>query len=503
MAITPITPRTVRTLRSAPSPVRSPSRTQTRNRTSPPRRIAKNFAALSLAEIACRCTSVAVTLYLAKRLDTSGFGRIEFAFNVVFWLVLLVREGFDVIASREIARHPQLIRPLVNHVLAIRGMLALGLLGMLLLVGRFSLSEPTDRAILGLYGLMLVSTALGLDFVYRGIERMGLVAVSLVIRTVFYASGVALLVGDASRIVWVPACLFTGEMCGISLIWFIYIRQFGVPRPALRGDKFLRVFLRRGRPVYMIQISQAVIGSVDLLIVGMMSGWSNVGLYSAPHRMVTAILTFGLIFQQVIFPSLARTWRDTPESGRRMLDVLVRVLVLVLLPMAVGASVLSSSLVRYLFRDSYAQAALLLAVGIWRAPLLALAYLYQTTLIALNRESAGVRLLVAGAIGSGPLVAAFHWWFGLPGAAAAVVLIGFSLAFAGHRLVARTGREPVWHHHLGRPLAASIAMVPVCLMLRQVHVLLAIGGGALTYFAALSILGGLRKKDLRTLLNRN
>lgn len=469
---------------------------------SAPKRIARNFAAMSVAEVACRAISVAVTLYLAKSLGTAGFGRIEFAFNLVFWLVLLVREGLDVLAAREIARHPGLVRPLVNQVLALRGLVALGLLTGLLTVGGLSLSHPADRLVLSLYGLMLVTTALGLDFVFRGLERMGLVAVSLMTRTAIYAGGVALLVSGPERLVWVPVCLVVGEACGIALVWACYARRFGLPRPSLRGNRSLAVMLRRGRPVYIIQVSQAVLGSVDLLIVAMMSGWSNVGLYSAPHRMVTAVLTFGLIFQQVVFPSLARSWRDTPESGRRALDALVRVLVLGLLPLAVGATVLAPSLVRYLFGPSYAEAGPLLALGVWRAPLLTLAFLYQTTLIALNRESSGVRLLLFGAAGSVPLVVSMRHCFGLPGASAASVLIGLLLTVAGHRRLAVLGRQPAWHHHLARPLGATAVMVPVCLVLVRAHVLLAVVGGALAYFAALAALGGLRRADLRTILAR-
>src|SRR5690349_16804066 len=93
------------------------------NRSSAPRRIASNFAFMSLAEIVCRGASVAVTLTLAKRLGMANYGRVGFAFDIVFWLVLLVRDAFEVIISRELARHPRLIRPLVNHVLAMRGML--------------------------------------------------------------------------------------------------------------------------------------------------------------------------------------------------------------------------------------------------------------------------------------------------------------------------------------------------------------------------------------------
>ena len=479
-------------------PARLPSRRLVRSAV--PRRIASNFAVLSVAEILCRGTSVAVTLYLARCLGSTGLGRIEFAFNVVFWLVLIVRDGLEVIASREIARHPRLIRPLVNHILAVKLVLALGLLASLAIVGACTLSEWSEWVLLLLYGLMLVSTALGLDFVYRGMERMALVAVSLILRTVIYAAGVLLFVADASRIAWVPAFLVGGEVCGIALVWLFYARTFGMPRPAFGGGRFLQVFLRRGRPVYLIQVSQAVLGTIDLLVVGLMSRWGDVGRYAAPHRMVTAVLTFGLIFQQVVFPALARSWRDTPAAGRKALDSLVRILVSGLLPLAVGASLLAGPLVRYLFTADYAGATVLLALGIWRAPLLTLAYLYQTALIALNRESAGVRMLLTGAVCAGPLVAVLRWEFGLPGAAAAMVLIALVLLLAGHWRLMQEGREPAWHHHLARPLAASLAMIPVCLALRPVHVLVAVLGGAIAYLVALVVLGGVKTEDLTIIL---
>jgi len=419
----------------------------------------------------------------------------------VFWLVLLVRNGGEVIAARELARHPRLVRPLVNHVVFIKIALAAALFLGLFLIGTFTLTDPADRLILTLYGLMLLTTALGLDFVYRGLERMGLVAISLYIRTAVYAVGVWLWVGDPTRIAWVPAWLAAGEACGIALVWHRYCREYGMPRPSI-SRRFLRVFLHRCRPVLTIQVAQTMLGSVDLMVVGLLRPWDEVGLYGAPHRMVAAALTFGLIFQQVVFPSLARSWRDSPVLGRRALDALVRVLMLGLVPMAVGATVLAGPLVRALLPRSYEEGALLLALGIWRAPLLTLAFLYQTTLIALNRETAGVRLLAVGAIGSGPLVALMLGRFGLPGAAASLVAVALVLVVAGYGCLAREGRQPAWHHHLARPLLASAVMVPACLILIRWHVLLAVAGGALAYLLALGSIGGLRRSDLRAVFGR-
>ena len=393
---------------------------------------------LSVAEVTCRATSVAVTLSLTNRLGRVGYGRVEFAFNVVFWLVLLVRDGFEAIASRELARHPRLVRPLVNHILAVKLALASALYIGLMAVCLPAFKGDAERMLLALYGLMLFTTAVGVDYVYRGLERVGIIAVSLLVRTGVYAVGVWMLVGDAGRVAWVPVCLVVGEAVGIGLIWAGYVRERGWPRP-VAGWRFLRVFLRRGSPVLMIQVAQTVLTSIDFMVVAMLRPFDDLGLFAAPHRMVTAILTFGLIFQQVVFPTLARSWRASPAEGRRSLDAIVRVMAMGLVPIAIGATVLARPLVHLLFTAEYGPSALLLALGIWRAPLLTLAFLYRAALIALNREKVGVRLLVTGAIASGPLVAVSYTLFDLAGASGAIVLIAAVLCIAGYACLAREG----------------------------------------------------------------
>jgi O-antigen/teichoic acid export membrane protein len=480
-------------LKSAGSPVPVDRRGRVDNPAR--RRIAWNFVRLSAAELICRSTSLVVTLSLAHRLGKIGFGRTEFAFNLVLWMVLVLRDSSDVIVARELSRHPRLIRPLVDRVLAYKTLLALLLFSLLAVVGSWTLTDRADRLILVLYGSILFTTAIGLDFVFRGTERMGLVAISLCVRTGIYAAGVLVCVHDASRIVWVPIWLALGEISGIALVWYKYLRQYRLPRPRL-GLRFLSIMVQRGRTVCLIQLSQAVINTADLLVVGFLSSWGEFGGYGAPHRMVTALLTFGLILQQAAFPTLSRLWRQTACAGREALDSLVEVLMTGLVPLAVGCTVLADQLVYLVLPRDYAGAGLLLALGIWRAPLLILAYLYQTTLIALNRETVGVRTLVVAAVGIGPLVVLLWLRFGLPGAAFAVLLVGLGLVLAGYGCLAREGRQPAWHHHLARPVVASLAMVPVCLALKKDHVLLAVLAGAITYALVWLALGGLRHTRL-------
>src|SRR4029077_11748013 len=182
------------------------------------------------------------------------------AFSIVFWLVLLLRDSSDYIVTRELSRHPRLIRPLVDQVLAYKALFALVLFSGLSLVGTLTLADRSDWMILSLYGLMLFTTAIGLDYVYRGTERMGLVAISMSVRTGIYAIGVLAWVGDSSRIIWVPIWLTVGEVSGIALVWLSYLRNYRLPRPRL-GLRFLTIIVERGRTVCLIQLSQAMISS--------------------------------------------------------------------------------------------------------------------------------------------------------------------------------------------------------------------------------------------------
>ena len=197
------------------------------------RRIAFNFAFLSAAELVCRTTSVIVTLSLAKRLGVDGYGRIEFAFSVVFWLVLLLRDSSDVIVARELSRHPRLIRPLVDQVLAYKTLFALILFSALALVGSLTLATGPTRRILALYGSMLFTTAIGLDYVFRGTERMGLVALSLCVRTGIYAFGVLVLRPRREPDRLGADLADVGEVSGIALVWLSYLKNYRLPRPRL------------------------------------------------------------------------------------------------------------------------------------------------------------------------------------------------------------------------------------------------------------------------------
>lgn len=392
-------------------------------------RLVSQFAILSVAEVICRLISLAVVVELARRVGREGYGRIEFAFSIVFWLIFVLRDGVELVFCREVARRPRPKPSLVNAFIALKILLAL-ILWLILIVASLLLFKATqDRLMLASYGALLLSTALGLDNVFRGRERPGIVAVSLVTRTVLYASAVLYWVHDGTRLLWVPWLLFGGELLGIMLVWARYSMEFGAPRPRWRhGRRFGAAVLAQGRSVLGIQLAQVILSSLDVVIVGLSDSWSMVGLYGAPHRIVTAAVTFGLIFQQVLLPHLVRSMPTMGDTQGAKVARIVRLALAVMVPCALMVSLASRLVIDTLFTTEFDAAWPLLAIGIWRVPILAVCSIHITTLVASHREREGLRIMVRCLLFSVPLVIFMHFWRGLIGTSSAMVLVAINLA---------------------------------------------------------------------------
>ncbi|MEI7920395.1 MAG: lipopolysaccharide biosynthesis protein [Planctomycetota bacterium] len=398
------------------------------------KRLVSQFAILSLAEVICRLISLVVVVELARRVGRDGYGRIEFSFNIVFWLIFVLRDGVELVFCREVAKRPRPKPRLVNAFLSLKLFLAIVLWLFLAILSLVIFRQWHDRVMLCSYGALLMTTALGLDNVFRGREKPGIVALSLVVRSSLYACGVWFWVHDRSRLEWVPWLLAGAEFLGIMIVWVRYSLEFGIPRPRWRhGRRFGAAVLSQGKSVLGIQLTQVILSSLDVVIVGVTDTWSMVGLYGAPHRLVTAAVTFGLIFQQVLLPYLVRSWSPDTENRSASILRIVRLALCVIVPCTMLVSLVSRYVIDTIFTMEFDEAWPLLAIGIWRVPLLAVSSIHITTLVASHREREGLRVLVKCVIVALPMVIFMHFWKGLIGTSCAMVCVSMIMAlWTGH-----------------------------------------------------------------------
>ena len=129
----------------------------------PLKSLISQFAILSIAEVICRLISLAVVVELARRVGREGYGRIEFSFNIVFWLIFVLRDGVELVFCREVAKRKRPKPQLVNAFLSLKLSLAFMLWVFLAIVSLVVFRDTHDRIMLCSYGALLMTTAMGLE----------------------------------------------------------------------------------------------------------------------------------------------------------------------------------------------------------------------------------------------------------------------------------------------------------------------------------------------------
>ena len=89
------------------------------------RRILKNIASLSIAEVAKNGITLITTAYLARVITSEGFGVLGFATSFISYFVLFTMLGFDTVGAREIANSKDKISKYVNSIFSIRLLLSI------------------------------------------------------------------------------------------------------------------------------------------------------------------------------------------------------------------------------------------------------------------------------------------------------------------------------------------------------------------------------------------
>lgn len=194
------------------------------------RRALKNLVSLTAGSIVMRLLGFIVTAYLARILGVYGFGELGFASTIVLYFSVIIDQGFGTFGTREIARDREHIQRYVNSLFTMQFLLSLIAYGGMFLFVLWMNKPAEIKTLILLYGLQMFSGALGLNYVFRGIERMGFITVNIVLGQILYVIGIFLIVSNASQLVYVPLIYVISGFIGIMFMVVVYVRRFGMLR---------------------------------------------------------------------------------------------------------------------------------------------------------------------------------------------------------------------------------------------------------------------------------
>lgn len=428
----------------------------------PGHRIGRNAAAKLLGEAASKVGGLLFYFLLARWLGPEAFGRYSVAFSYAVLFAVLVDLGTNVIITREIARRPAQLAELAPRVNGLKLAASALYLAVLAVSLRLSLQASDDAGLTLALGLLVAGTMIfeSLNAMLSGLERMWVEALSKAINKL------ALLMGAACGF-WATGTLMgtvAGVLAGtaVSLIAaYVLLARLGAPAEVAWDGPWNRLLLAQSLPLVVSWTFWNLYDNQDVLVLAYMGlPVIAVGHFAAAMKVIDALRGLPVLITGAMFPLLATRSADEPKRFTTLAEFLLKTVLSIALPIALGGAALASSVVHWIYGPGFEPAADVLRVAIWAVIGIFVNHALIILLVALDLQRRTIVGAAGAAIANLAALLLLVGPFGLPGAAAALVISEgvFLVINLGTLHGRRLGIwKPVATHAL-KPLAALIAM---------------------------------------------
>ena len=337
--------------------------------------------------------------YLARVLRPTAWGTVVFAQSLGAWLALVVEYGFDLSATRAVARHRDSRSHLVGLAAGVQGGKLILLLGLLPAVLAMFWLIPIFRqqpALLVWACVFAMVRGYSPAWYFLGMERVRAPAIAETGAKVVAALGIFVLVhhpGHAWRVLALQAVAMTVTMCFLTMLM-----NRELPFRAPRLAQSIRT-LRESFEIFVFRSSSGLFLQANAFILGLLATPQVVGFFGGAEKIIRAAINLLHPLSQALFPRVIRSAATDPEETRRLL--LTGLVLFVSLGMIMGVTALGAApiLVRVLLGPEYGEAVPVLRVLSVLPPLIAIGTLFgiQWALPA-GLERPFYRLVVAAGI---------------------------------------------------------------------------------------------------------
>lgn len=451
-------------------------------------RVVRGFFTLAIGEVLNKGLSALVSIYLAIKLEAAGFGIYGYANALAQWFFLAVDLGLDFVATREVARRPELAGAYARRSVVIRTCAAAIVAVIYLALSMTLQNNPEIRLTLALYALVFFPAALTPKGVLFGLERQRPWAIAQFVNQLIFAAICLLWIfgpGDSWKIPVAQAVADTVQACiVIASLWTAF-------KTVSTLEESWWLSIRTMLPFAWNQWMRVLGYNFDLVLIGQVFGTEPAGWYTAAYRLVTLVTGFAALYGFNLLPAISRYYPSNVGALSKLAGQSLALTGAVVIPTAVGGSILAPQLVELLYRSGYEPAAAPLRILITAVAIIVLGGAFRNILIGCNRQQVDLRLVTISAVTNIALNLMLTPTYGLVAAASITVVSELIVFLGGWWLATRLiGPIPVLKS-LAPALGSTVLLAALLLFLPLPWIVSALLAG-LAYLTCLWFTGGVR-----------
>ncbi len=454
------------------------------------KKVSKNFASLTIAEVVTRTCAILLFIYIARVLGVTSLGELAFATSVIGFFTFFADFGLTTLGIREIARHKKEADSYGTNILLFQvlfTLLLIILLGVLLL---FMPISYTIKVITFFYGLGLIPLALDMSYIFQAYEKMEYVLVGKTVNQAVYLILGLALITLFKNVVFLPiAALISG--LGGAIVTYVILKKilnFKLKKP---DPKIFKLLIITAIPFVTSEILIMIYRNIDIVMLQFIKNINEVGYYSAGYKIVNTIIMIIAFVPDSFFPLISYNFKHDKKQFKQYILLFSQTIGLLSIPLAIGGIIYARQILMLLYGSQLVAGTDAFKVLLLLVIVIPFKILVASIIIAADKQN---HYMISGAIGtmiSVVLNIILIPRYGMIGAGIAIVVTetvaGIYLIFKCFKLLDYS--SDVLKKYFLKPTIAAIIMFLITFKVPSIVV--GIPLATLVYFAALYVIKGI------------
>jgi O-antigen/teichoic acid export membrane protein len=290
-----------------------------------------------------------------------------------------------------------------------------------------------------------------------------------------------------------------------------YLFSFSYVKIKLEFDlKIWKEILEKSWPIAITIFFNLIYLRADILILSLIKTQAEVGIYGATYKIIDVLITVPFMFVGIILPVLTASWvGKNIDYFKKVIQKCFDFMAIIALPMVVGTYFIADRLMIAVAGNDFYASGQVLKILIIASGVIFIGTVFSHVIIAVNKQKKIIGAYIFTSLSA--LVAYFIFIpkFSYMGAAWVTIYSEITIAIASFYYAWKfTGFLPNLKVILKSAIASGfmgifIFSVPKILYNNNIKLLLLILISIFVYFFILYILKGIRKKDIKIILNKN
>jgi O-antigen/teichoic acid export membrane protein len=362
------------------------------------RRVSSNFLWSLVSEATSKGVVFVTNIYLARVLGVSQFGVFALAQTITFYFWCAADLGLNLYGIREIAKAREQAPQVINVLLTLRAVSgAVAFLLYTLTIFLVDMPVPRKLAFIGC-GLYLMTFALYTDWIYKGLERFKYIAYGSFLSSGAFLVATVSLVRSGNDLVKASFLWSLSFLLGSVSLLFLLSRSQGIRlRPDFRFDEWL-LHIKSSVHFSISGILWAICRFLPVVLIGWYYTSYEVGLFSAPYRIIIALGVAGFMIPMAFYPALSEMYLRNRTAFLEINRKLRRIMFIVGLTVGIAGTVYGDVLIEMLFGDQYAKGVPVFRILVWFMALYFIRQAYGSALLSAGFERTYNLAAVAGVL---------------------------------------------------------------------------------------------------------